>query len=163
MSLAPAAISIIFNEEGTKILLVKRVDVPIWVLPGGGIDAGETVECAVKREALEETGYKIAITRQSGEYYPINRLAAETSVFICHILEGSPHLSAETAAISFFPLQNLPESFFSLHRDWLSDALTSTVLVKKPISQVTYWAVAKLFLKHPLHILRYLATRLFKK
>lgn len=163
MSLAPAAISIIFNENDKQLLLVKRHDVPVWVLPGGGIDQGETPEIAVRREVFEETGYRISIIRQTAEYHPINRLAALTYVFLCRIEEGEPQTSSETASIAFFSLQNLPKSLLSVHRDWLNDALTHSTIVKKPLTQVTYWAVFKHLLKHPMHVLRFLWTRLFKK
>lgn len=47
-----------------KLLLVKRINAPsnnMWTLPGGLVELGETVEDAVKREALEEIGLSIEI------------------------------------------------------------------------------------------------------
>ena len=43
------------NPQG-EILLVKHSYVPGWYLPGGGVDHGEDVETAAKREVYEETG-----------------------------------------------------------------------------------------------------------
>jgi 8-oxo-dGTP pyrophosphatase MutT (NUDIX family) len=163
MPLAPAAVSIILSSKDDEVLLVQRRDVPVWVLPGGGIDSGEPPEEAVKREVFEETGYRVAIIRQTGEYYPINRLAAFTSVFLCRIEGGEPHVTSETASIAFFPIDQLPVSLFLVHRDWLNDALNHSNIVKKSLTQVTYWAVFKHFAKHPMHVLRFLWTRLFKK
>ena len=43
------------NLEG-EILLVKHTYISGWHLPGGGVDLGEDVEIAARREVYEETG-----------------------------------------------------------------------------------------------------------
>ena len=48
-----AVYGIVFNEERTKVLLIKRLDIPVWVLPGGGLDPGESPEAGAVREVLE--------------------------------------------------------------------------------------------------------------
>lgn len=55
---------IVFNEDKTKVLLVKRAqkmtfEAGKWVVPGGYVDRDELVENAARREALEETGYEL--------------------------------------------------------------------------------------------------------
>ena len=45
------------HRPTARVLLVNE---PRWLTPGGGIDAGESVEDAAVRELLEETGIKIA-------------------------------------------------------------------------------------------------------
>ena len=55
-----------------RILLVKRRTVPFkgyWALPGGRVEAGESVEETVVREVKEETGLDVAIVRKIGEYH----------------------------------------------------------------------------------------------
>jgi len=57
--------AVIVLHEG-KILLGKRNKVNAnnkWVLPGGGIDWGETSESAAKREAFEETGLEVELEK----------------------------------------------------------------------------------------------------
>lgn len=47
-----------------KLLLAKRKNPPAaqkWSLPGGLVELGETVEDAVRRKALEETGLTIEV------------------------------------------------------------------------------------------------------
>ncbi|HPR04451.1 MAG TPA: NUDIX domain-containing protein, partial [Deltaproteobacteria bacterium] len=50
----------IIEHEGGIVLVLRRNPPPGWALPGGFVDYGETVEQAVRREALEETGLTLA-------------------------------------------------------------------------------------------------------
>lgn len=50
--------------DGDRVLLVKRGNAPLkgqWSVPGGAVEAGETLEAAVAREVLEETGVAIEV------------------------------------------------------------------------------------------------------
>lgn len=51
-----------------EILLTKRRDIEVWCLPGGHVDAGETVAQAAVREVWEETGLRTALDRLVGIY-----------------------------------------------------------------------------------------------
>lgn len=47
-----------------KVVLIKRRYEPLkgqWSLPGGGVEVGETLEAAVARETLEETGLQVEV------------------------------------------------------------------------------------------------------
>ena len=67
--------AVIFTKDRKKTLLIKRRDVPVWVLPGGGIEKNESIETAIVREIYEESGYRVKITKKIGEYIPINKLS----------------------------------------------------------------------------------------
>lgn len=50
--------------DGDRVLLIKRANEPLkgeWSLPGGAVNVGETLETAVAREVLEETGLEVAV------------------------------------------------------------------------------------------------------
>ena len=53
----------IFNKKG-EVLLIRREHDPYkgyWTIPGGRVNYGETLEDALKREMMEETGLEIEI------------------------------------------------------------------------------------------------------
>ncbi|MDW7690885.1 NUDIX domain-containing protein [Flammeovirgaceae bacterium SG7u.111] len=52
--------------KGDKVLLIKH-NMPdnkyLWAPPGGGVNYGETLEIALKREFVEETGLEVEVKR----------------------------------------------------------------------------------------------------
>jgi len=72
MKFGGRTVAVIIEFPNNKILLVKRATVVFkgyWALPGGKVDAGETVEQTVVREVKEETGLHVEIVRKIGEYH----------------------------------------------------------------------------------------------
>ncbi len=154
-----AAIGIVFNKDRSQVLLVKRRDVPVWVLPGGGIEQGENSSEAVIREVFEETGLKVEVMRKAAKYSPVNKLARYTEIYECLSTKGYLQKGSETAEIQFFHLNHLPKNFFFLHEHWLKEAIeNSSKLIERPLDQVTYWNLAKYFLRHPFWVIRFLLT-----
>ncbi len=151
----------IFSKDKKKVLIAKRRDVPVWVIPGGAIDLGETPEEAALREVVEETGCQARIVRKVGVYHPINRLATTTYLFECELLSGTPQTGDETGEIGFFDLQHLPKSLFHLHREMISDTLSMHPFVlEKPLSKITYFELLKYFLRHPVRVVRFALSKL---
>lgn len=150
----------VFSEDKKKILLIKRRDIPVWVLPGGGIDPKETPEEAIIREIKEETGFNIKITKKVGEYIPVNRLTKYTFLFNCDVVSGEATTGKETRNVNFFPLSDLPE-MPPPYLDWIKDSQSeSPLLIKKKLSQVTYLKLIYYFIIHPILVIRFLFSRL---
>jgi len=156
-----ASIGIIFFAE--KVLLIERRDVPVWVLPGGGIEQDELPEVAVVREVKEETGLDVAVVRKVGLWLPINKIGAPAHVFECKadVLPNTLAPCDESRAVRFWPIAELPKQLFFLHREWIEAALEKAA---KPtlamMINLTYWNCFKLLLSHPILAFRYLLSRL---
>src|SRR5262245_43774977 len=59
-----AGVGAVVLDEENRVLLVKRGHAPLkgeWSLPGGAVEIGETLEDALVRELLEETGLAVEI------------------------------------------------------------------------------------------------------
>ncbi|MGB9965491.1 NUDIX domain-containing protein [Halobacterium sp. CBA1126] len=68
--------TVVYRENG-DLALVRHEDVDLWVLPGGGVEAGESFREAAERELAEEAGVEAtyhglamvtAVTIESGGY-----------------------------------------------------------------------------------------------
>jgi 8-oxo-dGTP pyrophosphatase MutT (NUDIX family) len=56
------------RDEAGRLLLTRRVDNGLWVLPGGKLELGETIAEAVVREVGEEAGVEVEVTGLAGIY-----------------------------------------------------------------------------------------------
>lgn len=142
-------------------LLIQRRDIPVWVLPGGGIDPGETPESAAIREMEEETGLKVEITRKIAEYTPINKLARFTHFYEVRKVGGELTKGSETFDLKYFYKDQLPKHCPDFQKEWINDAfLYAPSLIQKKLTYVTYWNLFKTFIKHPIFVFRFLLTKL---
>jgi 8-oxo-dGTP diphosphatase len=91
-----AARAVIFDAEG-KVALLHVTRDKYYKLPGGGIEAGESKEDAVKRECLEEVGCYIEVGEYLGELTEYRRQIALNQTSFCYIAKvlgpkGEQHL-----------------------------------------------------------------------
>lgn len=127
------ASSIIFDESRGKLLLTKRTDNGRWCLPGGGMDPGESVEEACIREAYEETGLRVKVTRLVGvytspdlviEYADGNIFHPVSLSFEVEITGGELGLSDETTEVGYFTIEDVKTmDLMDHHRARIQDAL----------------------------------------
>ena len=152
---------VIFTDDRQNVLLIKRRDVPVWVLPGGGLEINESAEEGIIREVLEETGFSIAIKKKVGEYFPANRLTCHTHLFECQIIGGSAQVGDETREIAYFEIGKLPKLIPPPYGEWIADALKNPdIPYKKTLAHISYGLLVKNMLRHPLLVLRFLLARL---
>ncbi|MEU4417323.1 NUDIX hydrolase [Nocardia salmonicida] len=55
------AVSAVVLDQSGRILMIRRSDNDLYSIPGGGLEAGETVTEAVIREVFEETGVTVTV------------------------------------------------------------------------------------------------------
>jgi len=156
-----SVIATVFSEDRKKILLVKRRDVPVWVLPGGGIEKNESSKDAILREVLEETGYKTKILRKVGEYIPVNKLSKFTHLYECTIQSGIASISDETKDVRFFDITSLPKLLPPPYPEWIIEASRNEKdLIKREIKSVNYPSLIKNLFLHPILVIRFLLTKI---
>ncbi len=143
-----------------KVLLIKRRDVPVYALPGGGIDSNETAEKAAIREMMEETGLHVKVVRIIGYYYPISILTYPTILFECEKIGGHESISNETQEVEYFLIDKLPNPLPPPYAQWIQDAVKNTAPCFKPIEGVTIIQLFKFLFSHPILVIRFLLARL---
>ena len=152
---------IIFNETKDQVLLIKRRDIPVWVLPGGGIEEGETPEVAAAREATEEIGCSVILVRKIAEYTPLNRITYFTHFYEGNISSGTPKSSPETKESRFFSTENLPKHLPPFYLYWINDAQKKfPTLLRNKIYGTSYFHLIRFLITHPCLTCRFLLTRL---
>jgi 8-oxo-dGTP pyrophosphatase MutT (NUDIX family) len=63
-ALTTSARAVVF--KGSKVVVVRQSDGLRHVEPGGGLEAGETIEACVRRELAEETGWTVGALKPLG-------------------------------------------------------------------------------------------------
>ncbi len=126
-----ATTAAIFDASGEKVLLTRRADNGRWCLPGGQLEPGESAAEGCAREALEETGLEIHLTRLIGVYSSPHQVAAYPDghryqvvalLFAAQVAGGQPQLSPETTAWGWYgPTELDALDIMEHHRQRLPD------------------------------------------
>ncbi len=113
-------------ERAGRVLLARRRDIGWWNLPGGGLEAGETVDEGLRREVREEMCVEIEIVRLVGGYSKPQKDEVVIT-FLCRLPAGQESLvgtSDEVSEIGWFEPRELPADLLPKHRQRVIDALT---------------------------------------
>jgi 8-oxo-dGTP diphosphatase len=110
MAQAPphGAAAVIFDADGSVLLVKENYERRRWSLPGGAVETGESDEEAAIREAEEETGIVVRIDHLIGKYGLDNGFSV--TAFRCSIIKGTPAvpLTGEIAEVRWWPATQLP-------------------------------------------------------
>lgn len=114
---------LLVNEQG--ILLVQhRYQPEVWFLPGGGVEKGETLEQAARREAYEELGAELGDLSLMGVYTNFFDFKSDhVVVFSCGDFKLSPQPNREIELCQFFALTALPSDLAPGHRRRVNEYL----------------------------------------
>lgn len=116
-------VDIIIEVEKGVVLIKRRNPPPGWAIPGGFVDYGETVENAAVREAKEETGLDVELTRLLGVYSDPERDPRGhtiSTVFVASA-SGPPVAGDDAADARIFTKNSLPSDIAFDHRKILGD------------------------------------------
>jgi 8-oxo-dGTP pyrophosphatase MutT (NUDIX family) len=127
--------AVIFDSTGERVLIVRRSDNRLWCLPGGAMDAGESIAEACAREVLEETGLVVEVGHLIGvysnpdfiiEFDDGNRVQAMTFSFQCRYVSGVLSCDKESTDIGYFSSDEIAHmAFYELNRSRIQDALAN--------------------------------------
>jgi ADP-ribose pyrophosphatase YjhB (NUDIX family) len=119
------AVIVAVIDDG-KILLTKREDFEVWCLPGGGVEEGETLAEGAIREAKEETGLDVELTRLVGVYSRMGGGMHDVHAVLYAAkpiggeLQTQPH---ETIEVAYFQFDQLPKHLLFGHKRRIHDAI----------------------------------------
>ncbi len=119
--------------ESGRVLLIRRRDVPVWTLPGGHRDPGESAAAACVREVHEETGVQVALEEVVLEYVRPWWLGGGRAVVFRAVPAGGALRPGDwEAEASFWPVEALPTPLLYWYAAIIEGAMAQTAASPAP-------------------------------
>lgn len=152
-----SVLGVIFDRN--SVLLIQRRDVPVWVLPGGGIEEGESGEDAIVREVKEEIGVDVQVVRKVGSYTG-GFFIKPVHLYECTIIRGAIKAGDEALDAKYFPLDALPKEIPPPFHEFIQDALDRKMPFEREITSITLFTIVKTVATHPILFIRFILSRI---
>lgn len=113
---APAAVALVADAAG-RLLYTRRRYPPEpggWCFPGGGVEAGETVEEAAVREVWEETGVRVRVEGQLGVFSSPSR-ASFIAFVAARPVGGTLRAGSDALEVVYVRVDAAPPLCFEAH------------------------------------------------
>ncbi|MCB1471773.1 MAG: NUDIX domain-containing protein [Rhodobiaceae bacterium] len=125
----------VVRDGDGRVLLVKHSYLPGWHLPGGGVERGETLMFALRRELQEEGGVEVAgAPRLHGVFASRSFAGDHVAVFVVEDWRAVAHSHGhEITGCDFFDLAQLPQDTTEGTRARLSE-----IFAGAPVSE--FWS-----------------------
>ena len=106
--------TIIFNEDKTKVLMVREAALQAYSLPGGWADLYDSPSQTARNECRQEAGAEIEIVRLVGltsrtPFKSPTSIPEFVAIFEAKLTKLNKEHEYETDDVGFFDIDNLPE------------------------------------------------------